>query len=63
MQRLIKEIADLAHSLPMTPQSSIFVRYDTSRMDVMKSLIFGAEDTPYAHGAFVFDMFFDDSYP
>lgn len=32
-------------------------------MDVMKSLIFGAEDTPYAHGAFVFDMFFDDKYP
>ncbi|KAL4441756.1 hypothetical protein ABPG74_008753 [Tetrahymena malaccensis] len=63
MQRLIKEIADLAHSLPMTPQSSIFVRYDTTRMDVMKSLIFGAEDTPYAHGAFIFDMFFDDTYP
>lgn len=59
----MKEAADLAHALPITVQSAIFVRYDESRMDVMKSLIFGAEDTPYAHGAFVYDMFYPDTYP
>ena len=29
----------------------------------MKVLIFGAENTPYAHGAFTFDLFIPDSYP
>ena len=29
----------------------------------MKALIMGAADTPYAHGAFEFDIYFEDSYP
>ncbi len=32
-------------------------------MDLMKAMIFGAADTPYAHGAFVYDIYFDESYP
>lgn len=30
---------------------------------MLKALIFGAEDTPYAHGAFEFDIFFENNYP
>ena len=43
--------------------NSTFVRYDSTSMDYMKACIFGAAETPYAHGAFIFDMAFDDNYP
>ncbi len=29
----------------------------------MKALIFGSDNTPYAHGAFIFDIYFPDEYP
>ena len=32
-------------------------------MDFMKILITGSEGTPYAHGAYVFDCFFEQNYP
>jgi len=32
-------------------------------MDIMRAVIFGAEGTPYAHGAFIFDIFVPDEYP
>lgn len=62
-QRIIKELGDLTSSLPVSDTNSIFVRYDKTRMDVMKALICGSRDTPYAHGAFVFDLFVPDNYP
>lgn len=33
------------------------------RVDMMKVMIMGASGTPYAHGAFIFDLFFDNAYP
>jgi len=32
-------------------------------MDVIKCLIMGAKDTPYANGSFMYDIYFDDNYP
>ncbi len=32
-------------------------------MDYMKALIFGSEGTPYAHGAFIFDIYIPPEYP
>lgn len=29
----------------------------------MKAIITGAEDTPYADGIFIFDIFFPENYP
>jgi ubiquitin-protein ligase len=29
----------------------------------MKSVITGADDTPYADGIFIFDIFFPENYP
>merc|ERR1719232_2584000 len=29
----------------------------------MKAIIMGAAGTPYAHGAFVYDIYFEDNYP
>jgi ubiquitin-protein ligase len=30
---------------------------------MIKAMIMGATDTPYAHGCFEFDMFCDNNYP
>jgi ubiquitin-protein ligase len=63
MVRLAQEIADMTNSLPCTVENGIFVTVDTQRVDIMKAVIMGAQGTPYAHGAFVFDIYFGDNYP
>ena len=61
--RLAQELADLSTALPIEYTNSIFVRCDQSRVDVMKALIMGASGTPYGHGAYEYDIYFDDNYP
>ena len=63
MQRLKSELKQLNKCLPVQGSNSIFVVYDDQRMDIMRAVIFGAEGTPYAHGAFIFDIFVPDEYP
>ena len=63
MVRLAQELADLSNALPIEHTNSIFVRVDQSRVDVMKAFIMGSAGTPYAHGAFEYDIYFDDAYP
>ena len=48
-----KEIISLSTSLPL----GIFLRIDENRTDLMKALISGPQDTPYAFGLFEFDIF------
>ena len=62
-RRLAQEVATLATSLPLSPSSSVFVRCDEERLDVMKVLITGPSETPYANGCFEFDVFFPLEYP
>ena len=62
-RRVAKELATLSSSLPLTYGSSIFVCMDESRVDLMKVLITGPDDTPYANGIFEFDVFFPSNYP
>jgi hypothetical protein len=61
--RLAQEIADLSNSLPCDYTNAVFCRVDKERVDVMRCIIMGASGTPYAHGAFVYDLFFENSYP
>ncbi|KAL5506421.1 hypothetical protein EMCRGX_G008053, partial [Ephydatia muelleri] len=61
--RLAKEMESLSTSLPLSPSASIFVCYDEARPDVMKALITGPSNTPYANGCFEFDIFFPPNYP
>ncbi|CAK71945.1 unnamed protein product (macronuclear) [Paramecium tetraurelia] len=61
--RLAQEFADMSTSLPIEHTNAIFVRADKERVDVMKALVMGAKGTPYGHGAFLFDIYADDSYP
>eukprot|EP01102_Stenamoeba_stenopodia_P020834 TRINITY_DN8260_c0_g2_i1.p1 TRINITY_DN8260_c0_g2~~TRINITY_DN8260_c0_g2_i1.p1 ORF type:complete len:474 (+),score=121.55 TRINITY_DN8260_c0_g2_i1:398-1819(+) len=63
MKRLIQEMTTLSTSLPLFWESSIFVRVDSERPDVMQALIIGPVGTPYANGCFVFDIYCPNSYP
>ncbi|XP_050306481.1 baculoviral IAP repeat-containing protein 6 isoform X2 [Anthonomus grandis grandis] len=63
VKRIAQETVTLSTSLPLSYSSSVFVRYDTSRLDVMKVLITGPADTPYANGCFELDVFFPPDYP
>ncbi|XP_050666064.1 baculoviral IAP repeat-containing protein 6-like [Leptidea sinapis] len=63
MKRLAQEAATLATSLPLSYSSSVFVRTDTDRLDIMKVLITGPSDTPYANGCFILDVYFPAEYP
>ncbi|PGG96393.1 hypothetical protein GX51_07847 [Blastomyces parvus] len=59
MKKLVTDIAGLSTSLP----PGIFVQVGESRPDVMRCLIMGHPDTPYAYGLFDFDIFCDQNYP
>eukprot|EP01130_Rhizamoeba_saxonica_P017200 TRINITY_DN8235_c0_g1_i1.p1 TRINITY_DN8235_c0_g1~~TRINITY_DN8235_c0_g1_i1.p1 ORF type:complete len:623 (+),score=138.71 TRINITY_DN8235_c0_g1_i1:192-1871(+) len=61
--RLVREIGTLSTGLPLYPDSSIFLRVDEERMDTMRCIITGPVDTPYAYGAFQFDIYCPPSYP
>ena len=63
MIRLAQELADLSRAVPCEHTNATFIRVDKERVDTMKVLICGAEGTPYAHGAFEFDLFCDNNYP
>lgn len=59
IKRLITEITSLKTGLP----PGIFVKYASSRLDVMKFIIVGPAGTPYENGLFEFDLFCPASYP
>jgi baculoviral IAP repeat-containing protein 6 len=62
-KRLAQETVTISNSLPISYSSTVFVRCDEERLDVMKVLITGPQDTPYANGCFEFDVFFPADYP
>ena len=63
VSRILNDITTLSTSLPIEFGSSIFVRCDEDRYDVLKALIIGPVGTPYASGCFEFDIFLPHSYP
>jgi len=61
---LVKEARKCHKTLPApSPNSSIFVCFAEERMDLCRVLVTGPVDTPYAHGLFVFDVYFPPTYP
>ncbi|WVO14986.1 hypothetical protein L204_102629 [Cryptococcus depauperatus] len=54
---IAKELAILTTNLPVAWHSSIFLRVDEVRVDVLKAMIIGPEGTPYENGCFLFDIF------
>eukprot|EP01062_Namystynia_karyoxenos_P069823 TRINITY_DN65260_c0_g1_i1.p1 TRINITY_DN65260_c0_g1~~TRINITY_DN65260_c0_g1_i1.p1 ORF type:complete len:735 (+),score=225.79 TRINITY_DN65260_c0_g1_i1:71-2206(+) len=63
MARAIREMSALATGLPCSWGGAAFVRADEARADVMHALIIGPEGTPYAGGAFTFDILLPPEYP
>jgi len=63
LKRLVQEISSLKSGLPLFAESSIFLRVDSERMDVLKIIITGPKDTPYDNGCFEFDVYCPPEYP
>ncbi|KAG6854764.1 hypothetical protein C0991_001191 [Blastosporella zonata] len=59
---IAKELAILTTNLPVAWDSSIFLRVDETRVDIIKALITGPEGTPYYNGCYLFDIFLGPSY-
>jgi len=59
---IAKELAVLTTNLPVAWDSSVFLRVDEARVDVIKVLIIGPEGTPYQNGCYLFDIFLGPSY-
>ena len=63
IKRLAQEQITISTSLPLSFSSTIFVRSDENRMDIMKVLMTGPDETPYSNGCFLFDVYFPNEYP
>lgn len=63
LKAVAQEVSTLSTSLPLTFESSIFLAVDECNMDLLRALIIPAQDTPYANGAFVFDIYLPPNYP
>jgi ubiquitin-protein ligase len=61
--RLYKELISYEGSLPVEYGSSIFVRVKSSQINMIRALVIGAEETPYANGCFIFDIMLPYNYP
>ncbi|KAF9481960.1 hypothetical protein BDN70DRAFT_875580 [Pholiota conissans] len=59
---IAKELAILTTNLPVSWGSSIFLRVDETRVDIIKALVTGPEGTPYQNGCYLFDIFLGPSY-
>ncbi|CCM03344.1 uncharacterized protein FIBRA_05473 [Fibroporia radiculosa] len=59
---IAKELAVLTTNLPVAWNSSIFLRVDETRVDIIKVLITGPEGTPYYNGCYLFDVFLGPNY-
>lgn len=59
---IAKELAVLTTNLPVSWGSSVFLRVDENRVDIIKALIIGPEGTPYQDGCFLFDIFLGPTY-
>jgi len=55
-------LAVLSTNLPVNWNSSVFLRVDETRVDVIKALITGPEGTPYENGCYLFDIFLGGNY-
>ncbi|KAF6762638.1 ubiquitin conjugating enzyme family protein [Ephemerocybe angulata] len=59
---IAKELAILTTNMPVAWDSSILLKVDETRVDIIKALIIGPEGTPYQNGCFLFDIFLGPSY-
>ena len=63
IQKIMREVSSYKNSLPISYESSIFVRVDSENIRKLKALIIGPKDTPYENGCFIFDILIPIDYP
>jgi len=63
LKKIGKDINILMSSLPVHKSSSIFMRYDSSDLSVLRFIITGPENTPYDSGCFEFKVNLSSDYP
>lgn len=63
LRRITHEVSTLSTSLPVSWDSSIFLAMDTEHIDILRACIIPCRDTPYANGAFLFDIWLPLEYP
>ena len=56
-KRILKELSTYQTALPIEYGSSVFIRAMEGRMDLLRCLIIGPDETPYACGLFFFDIY------
>ena len=61
-RKLFQELTAYKTALPIEYGSSIFVRAVENRLDLLRAIITGPEETPYSNGIFVFDIYLGE-YP
>lgn len=60
---LFKELAAYRTALPVEYGSSCFCRVINNRLDMLRVMITGPDETPYANGCFMFDISMPANYP
>ena len=63
LKRLASELADLPAALPLSQSAAVYVCVGESDLTRWRVAITGPEGTPYAFGAFIFDIHFPGTYP
>jgi hypothetical protein len=61
--RRARQLSGLRDALPCHWGSAVAVRVDAGRADLLRACVLGADGTPYAHGAFLFDILLPPAYP
>lgn len=62
-KRLSQEIKFIKSNIPVHFNSTIAIRFDSTRPFIIKIIIFGPPETPYDSGCFEFDMYIPPEYP
>jgi len=62
-RQLFKELTAYRTALPVEYGSSCFCRVINDRLDLLRVMITGPDETPYANGCFFFDVNLTGSYP
>lgn len=63
MRAIMRELKALPDTLTVQARGSMFVRYDEDCPQYIRALLTGDENSPYASGIFVFDVYCPPGYP
>lgn len=63
IMRIGKELCVFQKSLPLSLSSSVFLRTDNRKANIIRFIVTGPEDTPYSNGCFLFNLVMKSDFP